>query len=207
MPGAPFGRSVEDGARLGDHLGGWTMTWPSGLLPRGAHEGCNHRARRNYVRGEVNRAGEADHGEADHGEADHGEGGHSSWLDSNCVSARRDTCASGRNAARPHCDTGRSRIQADHASPARRFHRHRLTSGRLPASRGRSSRSHPGRGERWLSGPVGGRTSDPDRTDKWHRPNRPGIGENLSGTRPIVDSELLDPKAKGHQPYPGADIP
>ena len=34
----------------------------------------------------------------------------------------------------------------------------------------------------------------------------PGIGENLSGTRPIV-IELLDPKAKGHPPYPGLDIP
>lgn len=51
---------------------------------------------------------------------------------------------------------------------------------------------------------MGRRTSDPDWTDRWHGPNRPGIGENLSGTRPIVDSELLDPKAKAHPPYPGS---
>jgi hypothetical protein len=54
---------------------------------------------------------------------------------------------------------------------------------------------------------VGRRTSDPDWTDRWHRPNRPGIGQNLSGTRPIVDSELLDPKAERHPPYPGLDLP
>jgi hypothetical protein len=193
-----------------------TATWPSGLLPRGTFEGCNSPGKTGLrQRGELNRAGEEGHGEEGHGEEGHGEEGHgeeghgeeghASWLDSSCVSARNDNCASGRNAARPHRDAGRSRIQADHASPGRRFHRHRLTSGRLPTSRGRSSGSHPGRGERELSGPVGRRTSDPDCTDKWHRPNRPGIGENLSGTRPIVDSELLETKAGAHHPpYPRA---
>jgi len=77
----------------------------------------------------------------------HCEEGHSSCLVSGCVSARNDTCSSGRNAVRSHRDAGQSRIQADHASQAGRFHPYRLTSGRLPASRGRSSRGHPGQGE------------------------------------------------------------
>ncbi len=76
----------------------------------------------------------------------HCEEGHSSCLVSGCVSARNDTCSSGRNAVRSHRDA-ESRIQADHASRAGRFHPYRLTSGRLPASRGRSSRGHPGQGE------------------------------------------------------------
>jgi len=66
----------------------------------------------------------------------HCEEGHSSCLVSGCVSARNDTCSSGRNAVRSHRDAGQSRIQADHASRAGRFHPDRLTSGRLPASRG-----------------------------------------------------------------------
>jgi hypothetical protein len=77
----------------------------------------------------------------------HCEEGHSSCLVSGCVSARNDTCSSGRNAVRSHRDAGQSRIQADQASRAGRFHPYRLTSGRLPASRGRSSRGHPGQGE------------------------------------------------------------
>jgi len=64
----------------------------------------------------------------------HCEEGHSSCLVSGCVSARNDTCSSGRNPVRSHRDAGQSRIQADHASRAGRFHPYRLTSGRLPAS-------------------------------------------------------------------------
>jgi len=52
----------------------------------------------------------------------HCEEGHSSCLVSGCVSARNDTCSSGRNAVRSHRDAGQSRIQADHASRAGRFH-------------------------------------------------------------------------------------
>jgi len=69
-----------------------------------------------------------------HCEEGHCEEGHSSCLVSGCVSARNDTCSSGRNAVRSHRDAGQSRIQADHASRAGRFHPYRLTSGRLPAS-------------------------------------------------------------------------
>jgi hypothetical protein len=42
--------------------------------------------------------------------------------------------------------------------------------------------------ERELPGQVGRRTSDPDRTGKRHRPNRPGIEENLSGIRIALDN-------------------
>jgi len=76
--------------------------------------------------------GEEDRGEEDRGEEDRGEEGHGSSF----VSARKGACASGVNAIR-------SRIHADRARPVGRSHRDRLTSGRLPASRGRGSGSHP----------------------------------------------------------------
>ena len=72
--------------------------------------------------------GEEGHGEEGHGEEGHGEEGHGEeGQRSSFVSARRDGCASGRNAIP-------SRIHADRAKPVGRSHRHRFTSGRLPAS-------------------------------------------------------------------------
>ena len=76
--------------------------------------------------------GEEDRGEEDRGEEDRGEEGNGSSF----VSARKDACASG-------CNAILSRIHADRSSPVGRSHRHRLTSGRLHASRGRGFGSHP----------------------------------------------------------------
>jgi hypothetical protein len=81
--------------------------------------------------------GEEGHGEEGDGEEGHGEEGHGEeGTGSRFASARKDACAWGRNAI-PR------RIHADRAGPVGRSHRHRLTSGRLPASRGRGSGSHP----------------------------------------------------------------
>ncbi len=44
---------------------------------------------------------------------------------------------------------------------------------------------------------MGGRTSDPDRTDKRHRPHSPGIGERLSGIGHIVADELREERVSG----------
>ena len=76
--------------------------------------------------------GEEGNGEEGNGEEGNGEEGNSSSF----VSARKDACASGRNAIQSRTHPGRAR-------PVGRSHRHRLTSGRFPASRGRSSGSHP----------------------------------------------------------------
>jgi hypothetical protein len=66
----------------------------------------------------VNRADEEGNDEEGHGEEGHG---------ASFVSSRKDACASGRNPIP-------SRIHADRARPVGRSPRHRLTSGRLPAS-------------------------------------------------------------------------
>ena len=76
--------------------------------------------------------GEEGNDEEGYGEEGNGEEGNGSSF----VSARRGACASGRNAIA-------SRIHADRARPVGRSDRHRLTSGRLTASRGRGSGSHP----------------------------------------------------------------
>ena len=76
--------------------------------------------------------GEEGNGEEANGEEGNGEEGNGSSF----VSARKDVCASGRNAIK-------SRIHADRARAVGRSHRHRLISGRLPISRGRGSGSHP----------------------------------------------------------------
>ena len=55
---------------------------------------------------------------------------------SSFVSARKNAFASGRDAIQSRTHPGRAR-------PVGRSHRHRLTSGRFPASPGRSSGSHP----------------------------------------------------------------
>jgi hypothetical protein len=95
----------------------------------------------------VNRDGEEGNGEEGNGEEGNGEegigkGGNAEegigeeGNGSSFVSARKDACASGRNAIP-------SRIQADRARAVGRSHHHRLISGRLPASRGRGCGSHP----------------------------------------------------------------
>src|SRR5437870_2392341 len=76
MPVHHSGGESKVGAPLGGYLGGWDRDMAFGPLAPWGLEGCNHRARQDYVRGEVNRADEEGHGQEDDREEGHGDEGH-----------------------------------------------------------------------------------------------------------------------------------